>query len=101
MSANVGAPSEPGDEELPPSEDDEQRRQRRRFPLLLIALLAVWKVYEAIAAETVHASIAPSLYLLGLGSFAVSFLGPRSLRLLTFFAGGVLCLAAIAFEIRS
>ncbi len=82
------------------TEDDGQRQERRSFPLLLIALLAVWKIYEAIAAETVHASVAPSLYTLGLGGFAVSVLGPRSLRLATFLAGAILCLAAIVFEIR-
>ncbi len=73
---------------------------RRRFALVLVGVLGVWKAYEAIAAATVHATIAPSLYLLGLASFAVSLLGPRRLQVATFFAGAVLCLAAIAVETR-
>ena len=56
--------------------------------------------YEAIAAATVQATIAPSLYLLGLGSFAVSLLGPRRLQVPTFLAGAALCLAAIGVETR-
>jgi hypothetical protein len=79
----------------------DERARRRPFAAVFIVLFAAWKVYEAIAAETVRATIAPSLYALGLGGFAVSLLGPRSLQLLTFFAGAVLCLMAIAFEVRS
>jgi hypothetical protein len=75
-------------------------RPGRPFALLLIALLGVWKVYEAVAADTLEATIAPSLYALGLGGFAVSLLGPRVLQVVTFFVGAALCLAAIAFESR-
>jgi hypothetical protein len=64
-------------------------------------VLGVWKAYEAVVASTVHAAVPPSLYTAGLGAFAVSMLGPRRLQLATFFAGAVLCLAAIALEIRS
>jgi len=81
-----------------PSPDDGTRR--RPFALVLIAALGAWKTYEAIAAATVQATIAPSLYLLGLGSFAVSLLGPRRLQVPTFLAGAALCLAAIGVETR-
>ena len=73
---------------------------RRPFALVLVGVLGAWKTYEAIAAATVQATIAPSLYLLGLGSFAVSLLGPRRLQVPTFLAGAALCLAAIAIETR-
>jgi hypothetical protein len=79
-----------------PSSDVDAPARRRTFPLLLIAGLGVWKVHQAIVAETVGATVSPSLYVLGLGAFAVSLLGPRPLQLVTFFAGAVLCLAAIA-----
>ncbi len=81
-----------------PSPDDGTRR--RPFALVLVAVLGAWKMYEAIAAATVQATIAPSLYLLGLGSFAVSMLGPRRLQVPTFLAGAALCLAAIGVETR-
>jgi hypothetical protein len=90
-------PDDPDDETPPP----DALTSRRPFALVLVGVLAVWKIYEAIAAATVHATIAPSLYLLGLGSFAVSLLGPRRLQVPTFFAGAVLCLAAIGVETRS
>jgi hypothetical protein len=96
MSDHVETGVEPPDDE-PPVDD---RAFRRPFALVLVAVLSAWKVYEAIAAATVHATIAPSLYLLGLGNFAVSLLGPRRLQVPTFFAGAVLCLAAIGIETR-
>ena len=81
-----------------PSPDDGTRR--RPFALVLLAVLGAWKTYEAIAAATVQATIAPSLYVLGLGSFAVSLVGPRRLQVPTFLAGAALCLAAIGVETR-
>jgi hypothetical protein len=85
-----------GDVDGPPPGDIDASPRRRAFPLLLVAGLGAWKVYQAIAAETVRATVSPSLYVLGLAAFAVSLLGPRPLQLVTFFAGAVLCLAAIA-----
>ena len=84
----VSADDPSGDADVPP--------RRRTFPLLLIAALGAWKICHAIAAETVRATVSPSLYVLGLAAFAVSILGPRPLQVVTFFAGAVLCLAAIA-----
>jgi len=80
--------------------DDDVPERRRAFALLLIAGFAVWKAYEAVFAATMQAAVAPSLYLLGVATFAASLLGPRRLQLVTFFAGAALCLAAIAAEVR-
>jgi hypothetical protein len=76
--------------------DAETVGRKRAFPLALIAGLGGWKVYEAIAVDTVAETVSPSLYVLGVAAFAISVLGPRSWQLLTFFAGAILCLAAIA-----
>ena len=97
MSADLETGSERPDDETAVRDG---RAPRRSFAVVLVAVLGMWKVYEAIAAATVDATIAPSLYLLGLGSFAVSLLGPRKLRLATFFVGAMLCLAAIGVEAR-
>jgi hypothetical protein len=70
--------------------------RRYAFSLAAIAGLAIWKVYEALAADTMQAAIAPSLYTMGLAGFAVSILGPKSLQLVTFLAGAALCVGAIA-----
>ena len=79
---------------------DDVPERRRAFALLLIAGLAAWKAYDAVVAETMQAAVAPSLYVLGVATFAASLLGPRRLQLVTFFAGAVLCLAAMAVEVR-
>lgn len=96
MSTDSDARPDAGDD-VPPADG---RGERRPFALVLIVVLGAWKIYEAIVADTVGATIAPSLYALGLGGFAVSILGPRSLQLLTFFAGALLCLVAIGVEAR-
>ena len=72
---------------------------RSRFALVLIIVLGTWKSYEAVVAPTMRIAIPPSLYTAGLGAFAVSLLGPRRVQLVTFFAGAVLCLLAIALEV--
>jgi hypothetical protein len=82
------------------SSDEEPAPPRRPFALVLIVLLGALKIYEAIVAETVRATIPPSLYALGLAGFAVSIVGPRSLQLVTFFAGAILCLTAIGLGVR-
>ena len=74
--------------------------RRHAFSLLAIVVLAVWKIYEAIMADTMRATIAPSLYTMGLAGFAVSILGPKPLQIVTFLAGAALCVGAIAFEVR-
>lgn len=92
----------PSGDEVPPSGDDapEPALRRHAFALVAIAALAVWKMYEALAADTMQAAIAPSLYTLGLAGFAVSILGPKSLQLVTFLAGAALCVGAIAVAAR-
>src|SRR5258706_15110005 len=97
MSDDAEIQSDDPDDETPPPD---ARRAGGPFAWGLVGVLAAWKIYEAIAAATVHATIAPSLYLLGLASFAVSLLGPRRLQVPTFFAGAMLCLAAIGVETR-
>ena len=81
-------------------EDDRAPRPRGRFALVVIALLGVWKLYEALVAPTAREAIPPSLYTLGVATFAVSLRGPRRFQLATFFAAAVLCLGAIALESR-
>jgi len=90
-------------EGAPPSADDDapgSAPRRHVFSLLAIVTLAVWKVYEAIMADTMRATIAPSLYTMGLAGFVVSIIGPKSLRVVTFLVGAALCVGAIAFETR-
>ncbi len=96
MSTEPDAPPDSGEEDPPAA----SRSERRSFALVLIVVLGAWKIYEAIVAATVRETVAPSLYVLGLGGFAVSILGPRSAQLFTFFAAAILCLVAIAFETR-
>src|SRR5262249_34231622 len=62
-----------GEEETSHAGDDAPERSPRRhaFSLAAIAGLTVWKVYEALAADTMQAAIAPSLYTMGLAGFAV------------------------------
>jgi hypothetical protein len=87
----------------PPSADGDASAfvpRQHAFSLLAIAILAVWKVYEAIVADTMRAAISPSLYLMGLAGFAVSILGPRVLQAVTFLLGAALCIAAISLELR-
>ncbi len=88
-------------EEHPPAGEGESFVLRRHaFSLVAIGVLALWKIYQAIAADSARAAIPPSMYTLGLAGFAVSILGPRSLQLATFLAGAALCIGAIAFELR-
>jgi hypothetical protein len=75
-------------------------RPRRTLALVLVAGIGAWKLYDAIVAETVRATVAPSLYVLGLAAFAVSLLGPRRLQVVAFFAGAALCLAAMALDVH-
>ncbi|HEY2387168.1 MAG TPA: hypothetical protein VGK30_09420 [Candidatus Binatia bacterium] len=79
-----------------PDDSAEPSLRRHAFALAAIAALAVWKVYEALTADTMQAALAPSLYTMGLGGFAVSILGPKSLQLVTFLVGAALCIGAIA-----
>lgn len=97
----MSAPREPPEEGASAGESapgEPSRRPGRRFALVLVTGLGVWKVYEAFAAETMRATLPPSLYAAGLAGFGASLLGPRRLRLVAFFAGAALCLAAIALE---
>ena len=58
----------------PPSAADDPSRfasRRYAFSLLAISVLAVWKAYEAIIADTMRAAISPSLYIMGLAGFEV------------------------------
>jgi hypothetical protein len=92
-----GAGNEQRDREAQAGDDvPEGTLRRHAFSLAAIAGLAIWKVYEALAADTMQAAIAPSLYTMGLAGFAVSILGPKSLQLVTFLAGAALCVGAIA-----
>ena len=91
-----------GHDGAPPSADDDTSgfaSRRYAFSLLAISVLAVWKAYEAIIADTMRAAISPSLYIMGLAGFAVSILGPRPLQAVTFLVGAALCIAAISLEL--
>jgi hypothetical protein len=75
-------------------------RPTRRFAAPLVGVLGVWKLWEALVAETVAAAVSPSLYTLGFATFAATLFGPRRFQVIGFFAGATLCLAAIGFEAR-
>src|SRR5262249_8182752 len=75
------------EEPASPAEGESFVPRRHAFSLVAIGVLAIWKIYQAIAADSARAAIPPSMYILGLAGFAVSILGPRSLQLATFLAG--------------
>ncbi len=93
---------EPGTPDDPAGADDvpEPALRRHAVSLAAIGALGIWKIYEALVAPTMQTAIAPSLYTMGLAGFAVSILGPKSLRLATFLGGAALCVAAIALAAR-
>jgi hypothetical protein len=75
-------------------------RPTRRFAALLVIGLGVWKLYEALVADTMRAAVSPSFYTLGLATFAATLFGPRRFQVAGFFVGAILCLLAIGFEAR-